>query len=305
MEDAQMDYEAFDRWTRMLGVLGTRRTALGALLSVGALRPGSSRAKSRPRRRKTHRLETQAQSGLRDCPVPGPGQNLSKCDFTGRDLRGANLRGANLSGADFERANLCGANLRGANLFKVDFKDANLTRADLRGTNLSTANLTGAIFCETRRPNGALDNSTCLQHGSGPCCEDSQCSGSRRCRNGVCLQASCISLDQVCNPFWGASCCANTTCRATAAGVVFTCQSGCSTDQECQTRFNTQDVHCVPDVLACPGNIPCCRPKLCRDETRTTDCPTSHVCCQNEPGNGICCLQNQVCTRTFSVCRDI
>jgi hypothetical protein len=59
-----------------------------------------------------------------------------RLDFSGANLRGANLSEANLRGANLSEANLRGANLRGANLSEADLRGANL-----RGANLSEANL--------------------------------------------------------------------------------------------------------------------------------------------------------------------
>jgi len=50
-------------------------------------------------------------------------------DFTGENLRGADLRGADLNGAD----------LRGADLIDADLRGANLNGAYLRGANLNGA----------------------------------------------------------------------------------------------------------------------------------------------------------------------
>ncbi len=69
------------------------------------------------------------------------GANLRGANLYGADLRGANLYGANLYGADLRGANLYGADLRGANLYGADLRGANLYGADLRGANLYGANL--------------------------------------------------------------------------------------------------------------------------------------------------------------------
>jgi len=58
-------------------------------------------------------------------------------DFSGVNLRGANLHRANLCGADLSWANLCGADLSWANLRGANLCEANLREADLRGANLS------------------------------------------------------------------------------------------------------------------------------------------------------------------------
>jgi hypothetical protein len=187
-----MDHESFDRITRRLGATGTRRATLGALVGAGLLGfAGGADARNR-RRRSRRRLSAQAQPGLRDCPNPRPGQNLSQCDFTGQDLRGRRFAGANLSGADFEAANICGANLRGTGLHNVDLKTTNLTRADLRGTNLSTATTNAAtLFCQTIMPNGSINDEDCPVGVPGPiCCFDAECPAF----NGVatvCQRARC------------------------------------------------------------------------------------------------------------------
>ena len=146
-----MDNEAFDRLTRLLSGAGTRRATLGAVLATALLGRESGGAKNRRQRR---RVRTQAQS---PCQNPGPGKNLSGCDYSGADLRGRSFRGANLSRAKLIGAELCSADLRGANLHKTDFTGAHLTRTDLRGTNLSSAILTDAHFCQTRMPKGTLN----------------------------------------------------------------------------------------------------------------------------------------------------
>jgi len=63
-------------------------------------------------------------------------KNCVKCDLTKADLNGANLTNADLSGA-----NLYGANLRGARLYG--------------------ANLNEAEFCDTKMPDGSINNNDC------------------------------------------------------------------------------------------------------------------------------------------------
>lgn len=91
-------------------------------------------------------------------------------DFSGVDLRGANLSGVhrrfdvgayaepyrqgitsdlsgiNLSGADLTEANLRGVNLAGANLSNANLTRANLNYSNLTNTDLSGANLTEALL---------------------------------------------------------------------------------------------------------------------------------------------------------------
>src|SRR5687768_8037192 len=108
-----MDGTRFDRLARAVGTRRSRRqmvvgllAGLGTALATapGDRRLGASTAAATPKRRR-RRVTGEAAARrdplarLRDCPNPGPGQNLSKCNFVDQDLRGANLGGANLSGA--------------------------------------------------------------------------------------------------------------------------------------------------------------------------------------------------------------
>jgi hypothetical protein len=79
--------------------------------------------------------------------------NLSGADLSGADLRVANLRGANLSGADLSGADLRVANLRGADLSGADLRGANLSGADLRGANLRGSDMSSFVIV----PAGALE----------------------------------------------------------------------------------------------------------------------------------------------------
>ena len=98
-----------------------------------------------------------------------------KCDLSGVDLHGQNLKQvdinkANLSGAKLTRVWLRATNLSGANLTGADLTKAELDGVDLNGTNLSDVDLTkailknvkmdGAILCRTKLPQGE-DNSGC------------------------------------------------------------------------------------------------------------------------------------------------
>ena len=90
----------------------------------------------------------------------GPGAPLAGCsfersDFTGRDLRGANLVSANLKRAVLRKANLAHANLNGAVLTGVD-----LTDASLDGAILDRVNLVGAT--------GLTDEALASAAGVGP-----------------------------------------------------------------------------------------------------------------------------------------
>lgn len=65
-------------------------------------------------------------------------------DFSGIDIREANLSGVKLSGADLSHANLSVVNLSGANLSGANLNHAKLNVARLRGAHLTGANLNNA-----------------------------------------------------------------------------------------------------------------------------------------------------------------
>lgn len=196
-----MDQHAFDRMARLVGTPRSRRMALAAILSLGMGAAESIDAKRRAKRRKARgRAGAEALAGYRDCPLStiAPGKNLSGCDFFDRDLRGKNFSSTNSSKATFAGANLCAVPLRSANLGNTSFASANLTRADLRGANFSTANTAGAVFCQTRMPNGAINNADCPAE---PCCSNAECAA-----NKVCTDAGCVCPS-------GSQCCANSDCQ--------------------------------------------------------------------------------------------
>jgi hypothetical protein len=275
-----VDQKSFDHLTRLLGGAGNRRGVFGALLGAGLLGiAGTADAASKRRRRQKRRLRGQAQPGLRDCPNPGPGKNLTNCDFSGQDLRGKSLRGANLSGASFASANLCGTDLRGANLQRTDFTTANLTRVDFRGTNLSTARLDLATFCQTRLPNGTLDNSGCPSDGE-VCCVDAQCPPGAICQRGSCLNGGCINVTQICTS--ATPCCSNAQCVEVAPNFGL-CQLACQSDADCPNG----NLACRADVFLCPGeDRECCLRKACASNA---DCPSGR-CCEDR-----CCQANETC----------
>lgn len=64
-------------------------------------------------------------------------------DFSGANLRGANLSSADLSEANLRGANLSDANLSSAEIIGAELFGANLSNADLRGADLRGANLSG------------------------------------------------------------------------------------------------------------------------------------------------------------------
>jgi hypothetical protein len=291
-----VDHASFDRLARLLGRAGTRRTVLGVVLGTGALGVGSAAAKP-ARRRRNKKLAAQAAAdplaGLRDCPNPGPGQNLSKCNFVDKDLRGANLRGANLSGAVLANANLCSADLRGANLAKADFTFAVLTRADLRGTNLSTAVFDHAALCRTRMPDGTRDDSHCPSDADDICCSDADCGAGVTCDRGWCggrpPQAdACVALGDVCT-IGAKPCCPygspkNIVCDSTPTILLTTCQLTCDVDNDCRRNLSTPDVFCAFGANCFPFTKCCFRkhtrnPQECRSGKSCLVSQTVHECC--------------------------
>ncbi len=63
--------------------------------------------------------------------VDWSGQDMSKRQFFGKDLRNANLKSTDFGGSDFSGANLSGANLTSANLNGVLLNKTNFTGANL------------------------------------------------------------------------------------------------------------------------------------------------------------------------------
>ena len=91
---------------------------------------------------------------------------LVKAKLTKANLNEASLRGAILTSANLMRANLAGANLSSENLFVTFLRKANLHSADLSGANLYKADfrfstLTNVYFCETKMPDGKINNTNC------------------------------------------------------------------------------------------------------------------------------------------------
>jgi len=92
---------------------------------------------------------------------PGPGLNLTGCDFSNQDLYGANFAGSSLQGANFGSSNLefskftdailidasfNGADLGSADLTRADLTQATFVNSVLWGTTFVNANLAGAVF---------------------------------------------------------------------------------------------------------------------------------------------------------------
>ena len=118
------------------------------------------------------------------------GARLQRADLTRANLRGVDLQGAVLIDAILRYVDLTDATLGGAylgsaylidaTLVRANFTGADLSRADLDGSNISganfyhaylvdadlsnttgTADLTQAVLCRTRMPDGEIDNRDC------------------------------------------------------------------------------------------------------------------------------------------------
>lgn len=104
---------------------------------------------------------------------------ITRSEFQNADISGVIFKGAVLSHINFMNTNLTGAdftdagNYPGWNFAGVDFENANLTNANFTNTNLqgarnlSTANTSGAIWNNTKCPDGTNSNengNTCVGH---------------------------------------------------------------------------------------------------------------------------------------------
>lgn len=163
-----MDHERFDYLARQVfgGAPRSRRVAIAAVLGAVIALPEGGEVRARtPRRQRTANAAAASRCYPGTKCTPGKGKNASRCDFSNSTIfKNRDVRGANLSSANFFGADLTGADLRGANLSGSCF-----IGADLQGARLgSSVNLHGAVFCRTRMPNGAIDNSGCA--GATPCC---------------------------------------------------------------------------------------------------------------------------------------
>lgn len=76
-----------------------------------------------------------------------------KCsEFTGADLKEANLQGVDFWGAKLDGAELSFVRLEGADFRNAQLQGANLSFADMKGADLSLANLKGAKFSYAKLP---------------------------------------------------------------------------------------------------------------------------------------------------------
>jgi hypothetical protein len=181
-----MDRDRIDRLSRLVAAAGSRRDALrlivaGAMAGSALGEGAAARKRERGRHRQRRPVRAQQEPPVcpttctQDCstkPLHG-GVNLTRCDFTERDLDGANLRGANLTRACFGHANLRFADLRATNVAGACFCGAALTGANFRGSNVTAEQLACAnVACDTILPNGK---------------PAVPCDRGERCCDGVCV----------------------------------------------------------------------------------------------------------------------
>jgi hypothetical protein len=184
VEVKEMDHESFDRLARLLSVGGSRRTALGAFAAAGLL--GSAGLAEGKSRRSKRRKGQRVGSAAADCFSPGPGTNLSRCDYTRASLRNADLSGSVMVGTKFNQADLCGADLSSSQLRNAQFKGAFLFRTDLSSSGCRGVQFDAdTVFCLTKTCNGAIRNDDCPGRDvSGLCCGDDDCAPGTICCQG-------------------------------------------------------------------------------------------------------------------------
>lgn len=268
-----MDLDQFDTLARSLASTRSRRRLLGhlALLPVvgglaGTCGQEQSQAKSRRgrgnHRGKATRRDSRAVAQAADCwrtgaCLPGTGSNVSRCDLPGStafknlDCTGCNASRANLRGADARNANFSKANLSGSCLVDADFTGATFAK---------TTNLANAIFCNTKMPDGSVNNSGC---GAGTAC----------CP--TCTPTTCQNLGRDCGSYPD-GCGGVLDCGTCGAGQV------CATPGTCATPC-TSSATCGSDcVCSALGDA---SGSVCRKNTSASctgsgcaGCPQGWVC---------------------------
>jgi hypothetical protein len=278
-----MDRNQFDRLSRVVAAAGTRRDALRLLLaglavgSTAAVEEASARKKGRGKSGRAQSEQSlQCTRLCAPCPKkkPGPGTNLTGCDFNDADLVGVNLGGANLTNTCFASAHLHNARFRGANVSGTCFCGADLTGADFRGTKVSAEQLACAtVDCSTVLPNGKP---------AAPCGDSTTCCG-----------GDCVDL-QIDTDNCGK--CGN------ACGPCQTCSNG-----SCRDLTVEDQVDCNRNPLEPAGGD-----KVCTTSPFTGICDLGHCNCGPDgrylPDENIClcseaCGPNQHCDLT-STCLD-
>ena len=274
-----MDAKQVDQLARQLS---TRRTALGALLA-GLLLPleAAARKQGKGKQHNGHdkrhkkkkagkgtdkgRTTAQAEPCWRAgaCTV-SKGSNVSQCDLAGYtapdplDCTRCNLSRANLRGADLTGVNFTRANLSGACLVDADFTGA---------TFANNTNLYNAIFCNTRMPDGSINDSGCASGTNccptQSCVSNADCGPCGRCSSGRCAAVPNLSLA-----------CDGSPLRIVRAGVACT---------------NTKHIGaCVDGVCSCFGSVYDAASNQCR-------CTAENTATCLHFGSP-CCEVEQVCT---------
>jgi hypothetical protein len=296
-EGGAMDHESFDRLTRVLGALGSRRAALGALLGAGALGVTEATAARNKRKRGNGRKGKRGGvSAQAVCAPPGHGLNRNNCDYTGEDFSGQDIASSNYRntifrdatlietdlssssarGAIFTNANLCGADLSSSTLREANFDQANLALADLSSSSCGGAVFTASTFwCNTLDCNGNLRNDDCPGGlPSNLCC--TPCGAGEECVNNECVavcdegatQTSCDCKNAWDNGSAGDPVCVNNiglcgqpTCTSDAnctGGAVCTFTTCCPESGRCAPPCPSLDeCTCVGGPPACGGGFRC------------------------------------------------
>lgn len=291
-----MDEARFDRLAR--GIAGrTTRRAVVALLVGGLLLPvtAATRAKDRHRPRKNRSTrQGKNKSGERHAAaqtepcwraaacLPSKGSNVSRCDLSGSTA----LQGLDCTGCNLSRANLSGVNAQGAKFAKANLSGACLVNADFTGaTFANTTNLFNAIFCNTRMPDGSLNNSGCA---SGTACCGTCPAGQTYC-NGECINtqtdpANCGTCDNDCT---GGNACNTAVCNQGACGTTP------NTGAPCNGGLGTCNAsgQCIATVCAGKATASPCFPfdaGTCNNGGSTCRCGT------DIHGN-VACYENAFC----------
>lgn len=286
-----MDRNAFDGLTKLLATTPNRRAALGALLGAGFFGVAGiadAAKKDREKRRVSKKGKGTAQVSTQTaCASPGPGSNLSGCNFdhatfSGDDLSGSkmvattlrrallirtDLSSSNARNAVFRDADLCGANLRSSTLRDANFRNADLTLANLSSSACAGADFVGAVLCQTRMCSGTVRSDACPDTDPGAvCCADADCSPGQSCVDGKCAS------------------CPEGTVELGNGG----CALRCATHEFCQERGGAE-CGCVLPVSAPPV---CARVDNLRPCTQDAGCLPGEAChagrCQSLcglPGN--------------------
>lgn len=254
--------------------------------------------------------------------VPGPGANLTGCDFEDSSTLKVGCVNCNLSKANLTEAIVVDADLSGA-----DLTDACLVDADFNGANLAGATTSGAVFCRTTLPDGSIDNSGCAN--GTDCCPTCQeigsicggglsgdCCGGAACVNGACTCPAAKPHDcaGVCR-----ECCADHQCPSNVC-----CDNACCASGDVCATGTEPDACCIPDPpqttcagrcgsvtntcgqqVACPtcsNPTPICGPgNTCEPCSAVAPCAAGSVCCGGSCLAGVCCADAE-CAPSGNTC---